>query len=270
MSTGCGTLARSHANHWRNVPGHQSGKRKNDLAQTGNRRGIRYEKVISSFWTINVLKAALLRTGSKNNVHSLLAFLLLIGTCSSQPDNVRVTHDTTVDSSKILIVYLSRTNNTKALAKIIQRQVGGRLVALELEKPYPENYRATVEQVAKENETGYLPPLKTKVENIQQYDVLFVGFPTWGMQLPPPMKSFLRQYDLKGKTVIPFNSNGGYGIGSTFHTVKELCPNSNVLEGFTTRGGSEREGKLLVIEGDKAKEAQTAVKNWLQTIKVLK
>src|SRR5205809_5195638 len=72
-------------------------------------------------------------------------------------------------SKKILIVYLSRTNNTKAIAEIIQRNVGGRLVALELEKPYPENYQQTVQQVVKENETGYLPPLKTKIDSIQNY-----------------------------------------------------------------------------------------------------
>src|SRR3954465_15721513 len=91
------------------------------------------------------------------------------------------------DTSKILIVYLSRTNNTKAIAEIIQKNVGGRLVALELEKPYPENYQAIVQQVVNENETGYLPPLKTKIDSFQTYDVVFVGFPTWGMQLPPPM-----------------------------------------------------------------------------------
>ncbi|WP_332369160.1 flavodoxin family protein [Spirosoma telluris] len=96
---------------------------------------------------------------------------------------------------------------------------------------------------------------------------MFIGFPTWGMQLPPPMKSFLRQHNFSGKTIIPFNSNGGYGIGSTFDTVKELCPNSNVLEGFTMRGGSERDGQLLVIQGDKAKEAEKTVVKWLRTIK---
>ena len=72
----------------------------------------------------------------------------------------------------------------------------------------------------------------------------FVGFPTWGMQLPPPVKSFLHQYDLKGKKVIPFNTNGGYGVGSSFQTVRELCPQSTVLQGFTTRGGSERDGSI--------------------------
>jgi flavodoxin len=100
---------------------------------------------------------------------------------------------------KILIVYLSRTNNTKAIAEFIHQKVGGTLVALELETPYPADYNATVQQIARENETGYLPPLKTKIERIEQYDIVFLGFPTWGMQLPPPVKSFLRQYSLNGK-----------------------------------------------------------------------
>ena len=90
---------------------------------------------------------------------------------------------------KILIVYLSRTNNTKAIAEFIQQKVGGTMVALELETPYPADYNATVQQVARENETGYLPPLKTKIDLIEQYDVVFLGFPNWGIQLPPPVKS---------------------------------------------------------------------------------
>lgn len=85
-----------------------------------------------------------------------------------------------------------------------------------------------------------------------QYNIVFVGFPTWGMKLPPPLKSFLRQYNLKGKTIVPFNTNAGYGSGSSFDTVKQLCPNSNVLEGFSTQGGVERDGVLLVIKGEKA------------------
>jgi flavorubredoxin len=95
-----------------------------------------------------------------------------------------------MSSKKILIVYLSRTNNTKAIAEIIQRNVGGTLVSLELEKPYPEDYRQTVQQVVQENETNYLPPLKTKIDSIENYDVVFVGFPTWDMKMPPPDEKF--------------------------------------------------------------------------------
>lgn len=169
-------------------------------------------------------------------------------------------------SQKILIVYLSRTNNTKEIAEMIQRTVGGRLEALELVKPYPENYQQTVQQVVKELETGYLPPLKTKIDSIEKYDIIFVGFPTWDMQMPPPMKSFLHQYNLSGKTVIPFNTNAGYGVGSGFQTVKELCPNSRILEGFEIKGGIEKDGQLFVIKDERAKEAEARVKKWLQKI----
>jgi putative NADPH-quinone reductase len=65
----------------------------------------------------------------------------------------------------------------------------------------------------------YLPPLKTKIDPVEQYDVMFLGFPTWGMHLPVPIKSFLNQYSLKGKTVIPFNTDAGYGEGSSFVVV---------------------------------------------------
>lgn len=132
----------------------------------------------------------------------LLAFSLLFSACSaSEMKDDHVKMDGASDSGKILIVYLSRTNNTKAVAEMIHQKVGGTLVALELEKPYPENYKAIVRQVAEENESGYLPPLKTMIDSIQKYNVIFVGFPTWGMQLPPPIKSFLNLHDLSGKTV---------------------------------------------------------------------
>ena len=171
-----------------------------------------------------------------------------------------------LQGKKILIVYLSRTKNTKAVAEIIHKKVGGDLVALELVTPYPENYQQIVAQVSKENDQGYLPPLKTQIEEINQYDVVFLGFPTWGMQLPPPIKSFLNQYDLNGKTVVPFNTNAGYGIGSSFETVKKLCPESKILEGFSTKGGVERDGILYVMEGEKEKEVQAEVQNWLKKI----
>jgi len=203
--------------------------------------------------------------------HMLLtSFLLILGCSSSQMKKVNDRMDSTINSDKILIVYLSRTNNTKAIAEIIHKNVGGVLVALELEKPYPENYQQTVQQVVKENETNYLPPLKTKIDSIEKYDFIFLGFPTWDMKMPPPMKSFLHQYSLSAKTVIPFNTNAGYGVGSGFQTVKELCPDSKVLEGFEMKGGIERDGVLFVIKNEMAKEAEMKVKKWLEKLKLIK
>ena len=197
-----------------------------------------------------------------------LLFLLISNSSSSQSLKVDDTSALAPHSPKTLIVYLSRTNNTKALAEIIHNEVGGDLIALELENPYPEDYDTIVKQVAQENETGFLPPLKTKID-ISKYDTIFVGFPTWGMQLPPPMKSFLSAHDLSGKIVIPFNTNGGYGIGNSFRTVKELCPDSEVLDGFSIKGGSERDGILLAIKGKRHHEAQEEVRSWLEKLNII-
>ncbi|WP_020214263.1 flavodoxin family protein [Flavobacterium rivuli] len=203
-----------------------------------------------------------IKKSKQHKIVRLLLMVMVMGSSCSKAQEV-------VPGKKILIVYVSRTNNTKAVAQIIQRNVGGDLVALELETPYPADYKITVDQVSKENETGYLPPLKTKINNISKYDIIFVGAPTWGMQLPPPMKSFLSEYNLSGKTVVPFNTNAGYGIGSSFETVKEFCPKSTVLEGFSIKGGIERDGVLFVMEGKKEEEAEGKIKSWLQKIKLL-
>ena len=200
----------------------------------------------------------------------LVVFWFLVSFSGLSPNLTSLQCEVDQQQKDILIVFLSRTQNTKALAQLIHDQVGGRLVELELENPYPDNYQAIVKQVARENETGFLPTLKTKIENIERYNIVFVGFPTWGMRLPPPVKSFLNQYDLSGKKVIPFNTNGGYGIGNSFETVKKLCSSSTVLDGYSTTGGSERDGILFVMEGEKKKTTNTEVKNWLEKMKHLK
>lgn len=201
----------------------------------------------------------------KKYLLSLFTTLLMLSSCSraqeTNPGKAAMIKD-----KKVLIVYVSRTKNTKAIATLIHQKVGGDLVSLELVTPYPDHYQTTVDQVAHENATGFLPPLKTKIDNIDKYDIVFVGFPTWGMQLPPPMKSFLNQYNLSGKTIIPFNTNAGYGVGSSFETVKQLCRNSKILEGFSTNGGKERDGILFVMEGDKEKQVQIELQNWLKKI----
>ena len=170
---------------------------------------------------------------------------------------------------KIAVVYLSRTENTEAVAKLIQEKVGGNLLALEKQYPYPENYQEIVAQVDRENEEGYLPPLKTKIENLKDYDILFVGFPTWDMQMPPPMKSFLTENDLSGKTVIPFNTNAGFGVGQGFDQLRELCPDSKILKGFSVEGGYEKKGVLLAIKGERKEKVEDQVITWLTSIGLL-
>jgi flavodoxin len=195
----------------------------------------------------------------------IISGLLLVSSCSeAQQSPVGKT------GKEVLIVYLSRTNNTKAIAEMIHEQVGGKLAPLELQEPYPKDYQEIVDQVDHENETGYLPPLKTEIDNIDQYDVVFIGFPTWDMQLPPPMKSFLNQYDLSGKTVVPFSTNAGFGVGRGFEQVKKLSPEATILEGFSIKGGYEKKGVYLAIKGERAQEVEAEVRDWLAKLGLLK
>jgi len=198
----------------------------------------------------------------------MMTMAFLASGCS-HAQHAAAQRETAMSEKNILIVYLSRTGNTKTVAELIHKKVGGDLVALRLQHPYPENYADMVLQVASENESNFLPSLQTKIEHIEKYDTIFVGFPTWGMQLPPPMKSFLSQYDLSGKTVIPFNTNAGYGIGSSFETVKKLAPKSKIPEGFSVKGGIEKEGILFVMEGQKKTLAETAIVKWLKKINLI-
>lgn len=183
--------------------------------------------------------------------------------------NMEPSPNTTMDGdSKALIVYLSRTKNTEALAKMVQEKVCGELVALELQRPYPENYQAIVSQVDQENEDGYLPPLKTQITDIGQYDIIFVGYPTWDMQLPPPIKSFLNQYkvDLNGKIIVPFNNNAGYGMGQSLAQFSQYCKDCQIMQSIELRGGIERDGVLFVMEDERASQAKTEITQWLQNL----
>ena len=196
----------------------------------------------------------------------ILTIATLTSFCGCTEAQLDTKEASPIKTENVLIVYLSRTNNTKAVAEIIQQNTGATLIGLELETPYPEDHRMTVDKVAKENQTEFLPPLKTKIENIEKYDTVFIGFPNWGMQLPPPHKSFLNEYDLKGKTIIPFNTNARYGIGNGIKTIKRLCLNINVLKKFSTVGGIERDGVLFVMEGDKKIKVENQVKKWLNEV----
>lgn len=219
-----------------------------------------------------VLKA---KEAGRNHLWILFKVLMTVAVLmSSSCSNAQETipdNEKSPEGQKVLIVYLSRTNNTKAVAEMINKKVANnKLVALEPRNPYPEDYQQIVDQVDRENETGYLPPLETQIDSIGQYDLVFIGFPTWDMQMPPPMKSFLSQNDFSGKTVIPFNTNAGFGVGSGFDQVREFAPDAAIPEGFSVEGGYEKKGVYLAIEKERAKEVESEVTEWLKRIKILK
>lgn len=151
----------------------------------------------------------------------------------------------------MLIAYYTHSANTYALATLIERETGGALCELLPEKPYPRDYQTVVEQAKKEITAGFRPALKTIVENIKAYDTIFVGTPNWWNTIAPPLATFLDNYDLSEKTIVPFCTHGGGGSGQIEAAIRKSCPHSMVLP-------------LLSVYGDTATEAQ--VKEWLKKL----
>lgn len=152
-----------------------------------------------------------------------------------------------------LIAYYSWSGNTDKIAKIIRELVGGDIVEIVPETPYPSSYNATLEQAKKEIQANYKPPLKTKIDNIEDYEIIFVGSPNWWGTMAPPVATFLSQYDLSGKKIAPFISHGGGGKQKIVENIRKLCHNSKIL-------------KELVIYGSGGKGIEDEISEWLKEI----
>ncbi|MFV0481798.1 MAG: flavodoxin [Campylobacteraceae bacterium] len=170
-------------------------------------------------------------------------------------------------SENTLIVYLTRTENTKQVAYLIKDITKGDIAQIKTVQTYPEDYKKMVAQANFERENNIKPLLEKLEVDVSNYDNIFIGFPIWGMDLPSPIKSFLAEYDLSNKTIIPFATHGGYGVGKSFETLVKLLPKSSkVKSGFSIRGGLERDGKILMIKDEKETKARAEVHKWLKSI----
>lgn len=155
-----------------------------------------------------------------------------------------------------LSAYFSHSGNTRLIADQIHESVGGDIFEIVPADPYPRDYNEVVEQARKELGEDYRPPLKTHVENMDSYDLVFIGYPNWWGTVPRPVATFLSEYDLSGKTIAPFCTHGGGGIGRSVQEIRELCPQSTVLDGLAVRDGS-------------VKIARTQVADWLRRIGIV-
>ena len=140
--------------------------------------------------------------------------------------------------SNILVAYFSRTGTTEGMAELIAQQTDGTLFEIVPETPYSDVYQETVSRHQEERRTDARPAIASQVEDMSQYDVVFIGFPLWSGDAPMIIRTFLESYDLSGKTVIPFATSGGSGISTAQTTVRTFCPDSTVLDGLCISGGS--------------------------------
>jgi len=160
-----------------------------------------------------------------------------------------------MSTKKILIVYFSHSGNTREIANQIHKSVGSNIFEIQTTKQYPADYDMATKQAKQELESNYKPALKTKIDNIKEYDVIFIGYPIWWGTYPAPIKSFLLEYDLVGKTIVPFCTHGGGGSGRSAADILELCPKSVIFDG-------------LAIRGNDSKNSQNNVLEWLQKINI--
>lgn len=164
------------------------------------------------------------------------------------------------DGSNILIVYFTAGENSdvdvvssasvttvdgeekgrlRAVADMIQAQTGGTLFSIQTSVDYPGDGGALIDYAAEEQEEDARPELTSHIENPDDYDVIFIGYPTWWYDMPQALYSFFDEYDFSGKTIIPFNVHNGSRFSGTIETIQDLEPDAEVItDGFTV---SERD-----------------------------
>jgi flavodoxin len=167
---------------------------------------------------------------------------------------------------RVLVVYFSRVGssrsfagvdavasaslpkgNTIVVAGMIRERVGGEGFQIVTVQPYPSQYRDTTDLARKEQDAKARPRLGSHVANMKDYDLIFLGYPIWWGTLPMPVCSFLEEYDFSGKTIIPFCTNGGSGLGRSEKDIAALCPRARLLGGLAVSASGAASARAEVL-----------------------
>jgi flavodoxin len=157
---------------------------------------------------------------------------------------------------KILVAYFSHSGNTREIANQIHKNLESNIFEIQAVGPYPNNYNEVVEKAKQELQSDCLPELKTEVEGMGAYEVILIGYPNWWGTIPRPVATFLSKYDFSGKTIIPFCTHEGSGLGRSEKDIAKLCPKATLLKG-------------LAIRGSRINAAKKDVTGWLSKIGVI-
>lgn len=183
------------------------------------------------------------------NLALVVAGLLMTISCSG--NNGTKEKKVMEKNAKVLIVFFShagenyavgniKVGNTKLVADEIQKVTGGDEFEIVAERNYDLPYGSLTKLAKEEQERNEKPAFKGEVKNIDQYSTVFIGGPVWWGTYPQVMFSFFDKYDLNGKTIIPFTTHEGSGLGSVVEDLKKLYPNATFKEAFSIYGHETR------------------------------
>ena len=169
------------------------------------------------------------------------------------------------DGKNILVAYFSRADenynvgtidkgNTQIVAEFIASEVGADSFHIETVTPYPADYDECCDVAKQEQADKARPEISGKVENMEQYDIVFLGYPIWWGDMPMAVYSFMDSYDFSDKVVIPFNTHEGSGESGTYSAIASYLPNAQVLDGMAIQGQTAQEFSA---------DTQQAVRDWL-------
>lgn len=160
----------------------------------------------------------------------------------SMPETDNSNNMTRDEENSVVVIEGKVLGNTQYVAQLIQEMTGGDIFRIVPEKPYPTNHRTLVDLAREEQERDARPAIAGKIENLAAYDTIFLGYPNWWGDMPMILHTFLEQYDLSGKTVIPFCTHGGSGFSRTIQTIQDKQPGATVIrDGYSlSRGRMER------------------------------
>lgn len=184
---------------------------------------------------------------AKSDSNILIAYFSLWGS-ADYTDDVDAT-----TSASINVKNGQKYGTTETAARMIQETVGGDLFRIETDEKYSDDFNTVIATAREERSEEARPIIKNKIENIDQYDTIFIGYPVWSSTTPNVILSFLEEYNLSGKTVIPFCTHDGYGSGRSYNVIKEESHATNVLDG-------------IAIASDEITSAENDIIQWLSDI----
>lgn len=157
-------------------------------------------------------------------------------------------------NSKSLVVYFSWSGNTQNISREIQKQTNSDIFEIILEVAYSDDYDTVVDDAKKEQKENARPKIKNKIENIDEYETIYEGYPNWWGDMPMILYTFFEDYDLSNITIAPFCTSGGSGLSDTEKIIQALEPSATLVKG-------------LHVSGSASKDATSDVKEWINEIK---